>query len=218
MPVLERFYRAITHYLANVMKPLSEQVGRLFTEVLTGPFKNIAESVKSLNIPSSLLPNVLFESGVNTPQIHTPTYEISAFVEPIMAETDRRRNLDAYDALLTLEQELRELIRTELRKLSGQRWWKQRVPSEIRLGCESRKQKREQDTFAARRHPIEYAYVDDYRSIIVRTDNWDDVFSRVFGRKIEVEPCFLWANQGRVDIGHSRMLSDDTYTAFMFAV
>lgn len=93
---------------------------------------------------------------------------------------EEEMNPEAYPLLKNLEINLRECIKTELGKLST-KWWKQNIPPDIRKNAEERKAK---DILfypeRSERHLIDYVDFADYRKIIIKRDNWDKVFKRIF--------------------------------------
>jgi hypothetical protein len=125
--------------------------------------------------------------------------------------------MTAYDMLWRVEDALRRLISEKLEAIEGANWWKRRAPAPVRTGCEERKADREQKS-GKDLHPVEYAWVDEYRQIVMRQDNWRDCFREVFRHKEDTETFFRWLAAARVDIGHVRDLSDEDYSRFVLAV
>lgn len=157
-------------------------------------------------------------SGLESPLTHTPTFRpVRAKPTESREDAGRRRALADYDMLFQLEESLRNHIKMQLEAVRGAQWWKQAVPQAVRDSCEQRKAERESNGGASN-HPIAYAWVDDYRAIVLRNDNWRDCFEAVFGNKLETEVCFIWIGRARPDIGHARALRDETRTEFIVAV
>lgn len=114
---------------------------------------------------------------------------------------------------MRLEQALRRAIARHLGAHVGAGWWKQRVPETIRSSC-----KLSQTKAGGEGRPfIDYAHVGEYRDIMLRADNWREVFEPIFGSKVQVEAYFEWCTEARVEIGHSRPLRNELWTAFNFA-
>lgn len=126
---------------------------------------------------------------------------------------DEERLKEAYGIISHLEQSLRSVIETKLRMMHGEHWWKRGVPEQVRTDCEQRKKDKEKPGEAGH-HPINYAYVDNYKTIIVKRDNWDTVFQAAFGDRTKVEASFSWVAKVRDAIAHTRPIADDDYRMF----
>lgn len=101
------------------------------------------------------------------------------------------------------EHEVRLFIGTRLEELVGPRWIKQRIPGDMRKAWEERRR-------AALDHGqpecplIFYANFMDLVDIIIRRDNWNDVFHAFFHRRDEVEVSFRRMHPIRLAIAHTR--------------
>lgn len=126
----------------------------------------------------------------------------------------RRQLTEGYAVLSQLEQSLRELIESRLQELYGNKWWKQGVPEKVRKDCDDRKKEKEKSSEISH-PPIYYAYIGNYKDIIIRRDNWDKVFSSIFRNKTELEACFVWVGRVRDSIAHTRPVSDNDYENFL---
>jgi hypothetical protein len=147
-------------------------------------------------------------------------YDVSAIFRltpeaTLTKDIQQRRLKEAYGVLSRLEQSLRNLIQAKLREVYGDSWWERGVPDQVRGSCEQRKQEKEKPEEALH-HPIYYAYVDDYRSIIMRHNNWRDVFAPVFVKRTELEACFAWVTRVRDAVAHVRPLSEEDLKNFLF--
>jgi len=118
-------------------------------------------------------------------------------------------NPDAYALLKELEIELRNCIQSELGKISG-KWWKQRIPEDIRDAAEERKTKDVRlwpwllgDDLP----PIHYINFTDYRKIIISKANWRDAFEKVFKDKDMIGAWLKELEPIRNAISHPRKLS-----------
>lgn len=115
-----------------------------------------------------------------------------------------------YDILKGLEIRLRACIQNELVKVD-KNWWNSRMPSDVKQRAEERRSKNEKIwPWHEQRdlHPIHYVDFTDYAKIIVRKDNWEQVFKPIFqdaeitsAKLRELEPI-------RNDIAHSRELTN----------
>lgn len=185
------------------------------------PLEKIVKTIAQMNLPEPYFSSALVASGINTPILHSPSYTIPR-LKPIYngevkvksEDAKRRRLVDGYDILSHLEQSLRDIIETKLSELHGDKWWKRGVPGDILKHCQERKLEKE-NPHEAKYHPIYYAYVHDYEKIIIRKDNWDPVFSKIFVAKNELIVSFSWVANVRDSIAHIRPVSDDEYLMFI---
>lgn len=205
----------------SLFEPLEQSHRLAIDSAMHESLSDAVSAAIRIKPPEPFLSDVLIATGINAPVLHSPTYTLP-LVEAVQApeeiasrakDAERRRLLDAYDILLHLELNLRELIERKLRELHSHRWWKSGVPDGIRKSCEMRKQEKERPTSRSH-HPIAYAYVDDYRAIILKRDNWNQLFVSIFGNSCELETCFTWVGRVRPDIAHARPVSDEDYLYF----
>lgn len=127
---------------------------------------------------------------------------------------------DCYLLLQFLERELRKLIVGELSKLTPHsfRWWRQRIPPDVRTNAQSRKQEREKP-HPGRVHQdldvSEYLDFSDYEKIILMKINWDEVFQSVFLRQDIITVKMGEIRVYRNDIAHMRELPLQDREAFV---
>jgi hypothetical protein len=113
---------------------------------------------------------------------------------------------DCADLLNILEIELRMFIAEKLSTISA-KWWKQRIPEDIRNRAEKRKQEREEPYPGMERQDRSLSdYLDfaDLKTIITKKDNWDEVFKQVFSRPEVVQVKLDEISPFRNDIAHHR--------------
>lgn len=213
----------IPDYLSSIqatlgnLKPFAFDVG----QIVAKPWQRQLAELSHMTLPEPFLSDALFVSGLNSPLIHSPSFVFPQVEPPRRPEeiperaedAARRRLVGAYDTLCQLELSLKELIETKLKEMHGYHWWKRGVPEAVRLDCEQRKQQKERPLEPGH-HPIHYAFVDNYKDMILKGDNWRAVFEAVFGNRIEVEAHFMQVQRVRVAIAHPRPLSDDEYLFF----
>lgn len=112
-----------------------------------------------------------------------------------------------YETLRALESNLRQLMQTQLVRITAN-WWRERVPVEVQRRAEARRNRSETvwPWHAANHnlHPIYYADFSDYRRIILTDDNWAQVFQRIFGQRSFIETRLGELEPIRNDIAHSR--------------
>lgn len=188
-------------------------------------WQELSSSMAALNLAEPYLSDSLRITGWNTPSIHTTSYDLPSIgtyesddeVAERSEEVRRERLVDAYDTLVQLEWLLRRFIVDKLRRHVGSKWWKQRIPPNIREEASQRKQERETSDSLVH-DAVDYLYVGEIRAIICKGDNWRDCFVEPFGNeKGTVEVMFNWIEPVRKDIAHSRPVSDDEYAQFIMA-
>ncbi|MFE8644116.1 Swt1 family HEPN domain-containing protein [Sphingomonas sp. NCPPB 2930] len=110
----------------------------------------------------------------------------------------------AFRALRSLETAIRRFIVERLVALCGDKWYRQRLPSDM---LQTWKEKKAKDTTSGSDLPlIEYADFSDYIKIIVRQDNWSAVFQAVFVRKEDVQESFRRLGPIRISTMHARLV------------
>ena len=109
--------------------------------------------------------------------------------------------------LTYIEQVLRQLIEKRLYSLCGEKWIKQRVPQQIR----ERWFQRQAEDKKSRRpvyEPIQYADFMDLSQIIIKADNWAEVFQEIFLEKDDFIISLKRLHPVRKAIAHSRPLGN----------
>ncbi len=213
---------------ADIISPYIKQAEQArhmleeFSQATRAPLQDLVETISRIKLPDPYYSTALLESGLHSSDIHTPSYDFpeTEIIEDIadqpVEERIRQRLLECYDIYSKLEQSLRDVIESKLSNFYGPKWWKQNAPQDVRNDCEIRKQEKETG-FAQSYHPIYYAYVHDYRKVIVRRDNWDSVFAEIFHNKQEIEVCFNWVGAVRDSVAHVRPISDEEHMKFITA-
>ena len=116
---------------------------------------------------------------------------------------------EAYLILYDLENSLRVLIINELDSISDD-WWEQRIPGDIKVNCEQRKEKERLPWLDEKeQHPIFYADFADYQKIITQKTNWKEVFKKTFVDKEAISTKLRELNPIRNNIAHNRPLSSN---------
>jgi predicted transport protein len=115
-----------------------------------------------------------------------------------------------YGITKTLENRLRFFIEDKLSSISDQ-WWIQKIPEDVRNNAEKRKQKNEKQwPWYSRDDQSRMAYLDftDYLKIIIRSDNWKQIFEKVFRDKELISAKFRELSPIRNKIAHGRELTE----------
>lgn len=116
--------------------------------------------------------------------------------------------IDCIKLLRFLEKEIRSLILTDLSKLTP-KWWKQRVPVDVRRKAEAVKRKTERPYPGRTQQDlplVQYLDFSDYTKIITMTPNWNDAFKSVFGTRDFVFIKFGEIQTARNAMAHNRQL------------
>ena len=123
-------------------------------------------------------------------------------------ETGLQRNNAAHDRLQRFETQVRRFIDRMMTAALGEDWTIHRLPGPMR-----KEWKNKRDEALARGEPekplIAYADFTDYEQIIVRRDNWKDVFAPVFERKTSVQESWRRLYPIRVCTMHARIITQD---------
>ena len=118
----------------------------------------------------------------------------------------------AHHTLRKFETNMREFIENKLKETAGNNWWKQRIPPDVRSKCEDRKEKREVSYpwMTKKEYPLLcYADFTDYAKIILRTDNWKEIFKNVFQDKAWIKTKLRELEPIRNDIAHNREIPEE---------
>ena len=120
-------------------------------------------------------------------------------------------NVEAYRKLVNIENGLRELLISELEASCGSAWWKQQVPGSLIKKAREGKKYESSQAWKVRiiYHPIYYLDFPELRQIIVKNDNWNHTFSRLFsGPKTQIEASLASVEPVRNRIAHTRVCSE----------
>ncbi len=124
---------------------------------------------------------------------------------------------DCSNLLNKLEVEMRRFVSVRLSTLA-QKWWRQRVPEDVRSRAEQRKQEREKNLpgmTSSNWQLYEFWDFTDLAKIITMRLNWDDCFKEVFR-----QPEFVNVKLGelsvlRNDVAHNRDLPAENLEIFV---
>ncbi|HWV55071.1 Swt1 family HEPN domain-containing protein [Pseudorhodoplanes sp.] len=110
------------------------------------------------------------------------------------------------------ERRFRKWLNTMMTATYGPNWIKHRVPGAL---VQAWKESREKEVRAGlpQRELLEYADWGDYITILVRNDNWNDIFKPIFTRQEAVKESFTRIIPVRHCVMHSRLVTqaDDLY-------
>lgn len=158
-------------------------------------------------------PAVAFEQAVAVTGIKHPAppgmdaYEL-ALDDERNRDDDFARNSAAHDRLQRFESHVRHFIDKQMTATVGEDWIKHRVPSDLRQQWRDKQQKARTEGGAEHRL-IAYADFTDYVPIILRKDNWNQVFKPIFRRETLVRESFQRLYPIRNCTMHSRVITQD---------
>lgn len=156
-------------------------------------------------MPNNLYANYIRQLEDSSEGLDEDTFEIEELLEKPINEFD---SSDCSRMLDKLENGFRKLIAKRLSKLSD-KWWKQRIPNEIRDRAEARKQERERSYpgMVQQNRPL-YDYLDfmDIPQIITMKLNWNETFKEIFNKQELVTIKIGEIGTFRNDIAHNRDL------------
>ncbi|MBR7782678.1 Swt1 family HEPN domain-containing protein [Undibacterium luofuense] len=116
------------------------------------------------------------------------------------------RNKEAHEVLHRFENAVRRFIEKVMREEFGPNWIVQRLPSGMYDSWQEKKQK----AIKAGKPEfplIDYADFTDYKAIIEKNENWNQVFKGIFGRKGDVQESFQRLFPIRISYAHARPIT-----------
>ena len=136
-------------------------------------------------------------------------YKINSTGKKELEKTEKVDDLNtqSYVILKNLEQIIRKLIEQELSEIN-KNWWKQLIPGDVKQDAEGRKNDDEsrKDWNFKKQSLINYIDFTEYAKIIIRKNNWNDVFQYVFRDKNKIDSKLKEIEPIRNAISHTRDL------------
>lgn len=122
----------------------------------------------------------------------------------------KKEMAEAYNILQKLETSLRKCIEDNLSAVS-ENWWIESVPNDVREKAARRRKKNEaqwpwsnsQDLL-----PIHYVDFTDYQKIIMKRNNWREIFKTIFTDNVILSAKLRELEPIRNSIAHSRDIND----------
>ena len=134
------------------------------------------------NLPPAAFQEVLGQSGLLAPVAEVDRQYDQADPPPQYDDSvDPQRNGQAYDQLLRFELHLRAFLDRIMTATFGADWPRERAPKDVYENWVSRRE-RAVKSGENPRALIAYADFSDYEKIILRKDNWRDIFAKFFVR------------------------------------
>ena len=115
----------------------------------------------------------------------------------------------AYEILMELESNLRQLIKLRLSYLDPS-WWNRFVPEDVRRRAVERKSRNERPwpgKSTSDEDLINYVDFADYSKILTKRDNWKNAFESVFKDEMQLASKLRELEPIRNEIAHSRKLT-----------
>ena len=168
---------------------------------------------RGLDLDLTFYPAIAFNQAITNAGVKRspPTY-IRAYADAddrrVEQEAGFERTNAAHDRLQRFESHLRAFIDRRMTAIIGENWIKHRVHSDMRRQWKA-KQAKALDGGDSKQPLIAYADFTDYVPLIVRRDNWDQVFASVFRRKSLVQESFQRLYPIRVCTMHARIITQD---------
>jgi len=165
---------------------------------------------RGLNPEFSELPAPVYRDGLVSAQL----YDKPVSEDEDTDETEDRFMLtnEAHDQLMRFEYGLREFIDDLMTTKFGDDWIQHRIPPTMKEEWERKAaiDKKKQSPKARTEMPlISYADFSDYETIIIRKDNWREVFVDFFQHKPSVQESFRRLYPVRICTMHARPITLD---------
>jgi len=159
--------------------------------------------------PSDAFDEALNVTGIQPAEIKPviPFYQLPSEIEPDIDEPPIHM-VAAYKIIYAFESRVRRFIDEIMTERFGPNWAKHRVPGDMKKDWEEKKTKA-LDSGEPERPLICYADFTHYETVIVRRDNWEEVFKAVFRNKESVTESLRRLYPMRVPTMHTRIIISD---------
>jgi hypothetical protein len=199
----------------RTIEPFSHPLGEILQGALGDPVGTAAETLPlerdEQAVRQGLSPNLIqFPPIVYTEVVSAAGFDLH-FELPAVPVAIENNNEEAVFApkysgvLLTVEQEVRQLVERRLAQAAGPKWVKQRVPEHVRNRWAER-QNEDRETNRPVYTEIQYSDFMDLADVVTRNDNWP-VFASIFGTKEQFRLSMQRLHPVRKVIAHNRPLS-----------
>ncbi|MBE0454998.1 MAG: hypothetical protein IBX58_15120 [Roseovarius sp.] len=149
-----------------------------------------------------------FRDGLASAGLYDAREQTNGEIDEEDADAAFMRTNEAHDRLMRFEYRLRVFIDEVMTLDVGPDWIKHRVPEPMRTAWTDKKN-RGLAAGEAEQPLIAYADFTDYLAIIIRKDNWRDVFGAMFQHKPSVEESFRRLYPVRICTMHARPITQD---------
>lgn len=161
------------------------------------------------NYPTDAFDEALTATGIQPIEIKPviSSYQLFSEVEPDIDEPPTHM-VAAYKIIYAFESRIRRFIDEIMTERYGPSWAKHRVPGDMKKDWEEKRTKA-LDSGEPERPLICYADFTHYEAVIVRKDNWEEVFKAVFRNKESVTESLRRLYPMRVPTMHTRIIISD---------
>ena len=202
-------------HVIHTEEPFSQSVAELIGDELgdvntAGLSDNVDERDKAA-MRSGLNPELIaFPHATYNRVLFSAGFRLSFDPVPIPQAVESRDSGTAFNPqhwriLNELEQRLRHLVEQRLEKLAGSNWIRQRIPQAMRERWTERQKEDRADgrpVYAA----IQYADFMDLANVIMRRDNWREVFQEIFRDPKDIAVSLQRLHPVRKAVAHNRPL------------
>jgi hypothetical protein len=166
------------------------------------------------HLPEPAFTQSLYETGILRPALfprRIPLTEPESKGQyPTAVSVAERRRRAAYAQLSHLETHLRVFIHRVMTEKYGERWETQRVPGDIRKQWEEKRQNGLAKGETEQRL-LWYADFTDYVTILLRSDNWREVFKAIFLNETDIRVSFQRLHPIRLPVMHARLIKKEDF-------
>jgi len=159
--------------------------------------------------PSDAFDEALNVTGIQPIEIKPviSSYQLNSEVESDIDEPPTHM-VSAYKIIYTFESKIRKFIDKIMTERYGSNWATHRVPGDMKKNWDEKRTKALD--YGESEHPlICYADFTHYETIIVRRDNWEEVFKAVFRNKASVTESLRRLYPMRIPTMHTRIIISD---------
>lgn len=153
-------------------------------------------------------PAPAFRDGLASAGLYDAGEQADDKIDGEDADAAFMRTNEAHDRLMRFEYRLRVFIDEAMTVAVGPDWIRHRVPEPMRTAW-TEKKNRGLAAGEAEQPLIAYADFTDYVAIIIRKDNWRDVFGAMLQHKPSVEESFRRLYPVRICTMHARPITQD---------
>ncbi|MGB7291273.1 MAG: hypothetical protein WBD99_03790 [Thermodesulfobacteriota bacterium] len=186
---------------------------RVFSSSRIDFYNNLGFDSRLTAVPEPIFTNTLYSTGILRDDLFSPVFP-HIKNEWVYKEADdeeeivKERMIGAYDILYSFENGIREWLNGVMTDKFGPNWTKLRVHPDVRKDW-TRKREEALRNGEEEKPLLWYADFADYKDIIVRKDNWRDVFSSIFRNQMAIQESFRRLNLIRICTMHTRVLAKD---------
>ncbi len=219
--------------LVQIVGSLERYRERFFTNLVEIGLCTIARDYNAKFEPREERYYVTSKAVMETLRTKIPAIEIDyreyankmeAFINELLGTssdeemTDEKMMVELYKEIISFEKKLREFILSNLKKLHGEENWLRGIPNDARKNWEKRRNDDKENGLEVM-ELIDYADFNDYWKILLKRDNWRNVFSKYFRDKEKVRIYLQDINNyGRKRVMHGREIKRGFYEKVLLEI